>query len=43
LSDAHCRPGKVDFKEASDWSPLEHLKASLRDRQLLVLLDNFEQ
>ena len=32
-----------DLKEIPDWVPLEHLKASLREKQLLLLLDNFEQ
>ena len=32
-----------DLKETPGWSPLEQLKAFLRDKHLLVLLDNFEQ
>jgi len=32
-----------DLKETPDWLPLEHLKAYLREKQLLLLLDNFEQ
>jgi predicted ATPase len=32
-----------DLKETSDWLPLEHLKAYLREKQVLLLLDNFEQ
>ena len=32
-----------DLKETPDWLPLEHLKAYLREKQLLMLLDNFEQ
>jgi predicted ATPase/DNA-binding CsgD family transcriptional regulator len=32
-----------DLKETPDWLPLEHLKAYLREKRLLVLLDNFEQ
>jgi predicted ATPase/DNA-binding CsgD family transcriptional regulator len=31
------------LKETPGWLPLEHLKAFLRDRHLLLLLDNFEQ
>ncbi len=33
----------LDLKETSDWLPLEHLKAYLREKQLLLVLDNFEQ
>ena len=33
----------LDIKESADQSPLDHLKVSLRDRHLLLLLDNFEQ
>jgi len=33
----------LDLKETPDRSPLEHLKAYLRTKQLLLLLDNFEQ
>jgi predicted ATPase len=33
----------LDLKEALDWSPLEHLKAYLREKHCLLLLDNFEQ
>jgi predicted ATPase len=32
-----------ELKETLGWLPLEHLKAFLRDKHLLVLLDNFEQ
>ncbi len=32
-----------DLKETPDWLPLEHLKAYLREKHLLLLLDNFEQ
>ena len=32
-----------ELKETPGWFPLEHLKAFLRDKHLLVLLDNFEQ
>jgi predicted ATPase/DNA-binding CsgD family transcriptional regulator len=32
-----------ELKETPGWLPLEHLKAFLRDKHLLVLLDNFEQ
>ena len=32
-----------DLKETPGWLPLEHLKALLRDKHLLLLLDNFEQ
>ncbi len=31
------------LKETPDWLPLEHLKAYLHEKQLLLLLDNFEQ
>jgi predicted ATPase/DNA-binding CsgD family transcriptional regulator len=31
------------LKETPGWLPLEHLKAYLREKQLLLLLDNFEQ
>ena len=31
------------LKETPDWLPLEHLKVYLREKQLLLLLDNFEQ
>ena len=33
----------LDVKEATGWGLLESLQAYLRDRQLLLLLDNFEQ
>jgi predicted ATPase/DNA-binding CsgD family transcriptional regulator len=33
----------LDLKETSDWLPLEHLKAYLHEKQLLLVLDNFEQ
>jgi predicted ATPase/DNA-binding CsgD family transcriptional regulator len=32
-----------ELKETPGWLPLEHLKAFLRDKHLLLLLDNFEQ
>jgi predicted ATPase/DNA-binding CsgD family transcriptional regulator len=32
-----------DLKETPDWLPLEHLKAYLHEKRLLLLLDNFEQ
>ena len=32
-----------ELKETPGWLPLEQLKAFLRDKHLLVLLDNFEQ
>jgi len=32
-----------DLKETPDWLPLEHLKVYLREKHLLLLLDNFEQ
>src|SRR5260221_13327975 len=32
-----------DLKETPDWLPLEHLKAFLHQKHLLLLLDNFEQ
>jgi predicted ATPase/DNA-binding CsgD family transcriptional regulator len=33
----------LDLKETPGWLPLEHLKAYLREKQVLLLLDNFEQ
>jgi predicted ATPase/DNA-binding CsgD family transcriptional regulator len=33
----------IDLKESSDWLPLEHLKSYLHEKQVLLLLDNFEQ
>ncbi len=33
----------LDLKETPDWLPLEHLKAFLHQKHLLLLLDNFEQ
>ena len=32
-----------ELKETPGWLPLEHLKAFLHDKHLLLLLDNFEQ
>src|SRR5262249_9734040 len=32
-----------NLKETSDWLPLERLKSYLHEKQLLLLLDNFEQ
>ncbi len=32
-----------DLKETPDWLPLDHLKAYLREKQLLLMLDNFER
>ena len=32
-----------ELKETPGWLPLEHLKAFLRDKHLLLFLDNFEQ
>src|SRR5437667_6716686 len=33
----------LGLREAKEWSPLEQLQVSLRERQMLLLLDNFEQ
>jgi predicted ATPase/class 3 adenylate cyclase/DNA-binding CsgD family transcriptional regulator len=33
----------LGLRETADWPLLEHLQAYLRDKQMLLLLDNFEQ
>ena len=33
----------LDVRETTGWSLLEQLTASLREKQVLLLLDNFEQ